>query len=43
MAVLVANATGVNYDFMVGTYPFFWQAEWGYSLPVVTWFGGLLQ
>jgi hypothetical protein len=35
LAVLAANATGVNTDFMIGSYPFFWQGEWGYSLPVV--------
>jgi uncharacterized membrane protein len=35
LAVLVANATGYNTDFMFGNYPFFWQGEWGYSLPVV--------
>ncbi|RPI74414.1 MAG: DUF1624 domain-containing protein [Ignavibacteriales bacterium] len=35
LAVLVANATGVNADFMFGTYPFFWQGDWGYSLPAV--------
>jgi len=35
LAVLAANATGVNTDFMIGSYPFFWQGEWGYSLPIV--------
>jgi uncharacterized membrane protein len=35
LALLTANATGINADFMIGTYPFFWQGEWGYSLPIV--------
>ena len=35
LAVLVANATGINPSFMFGSYPFFWQFNWGYSLPIV--------
>jgi uncharacterized membrane protein len=35
LAVLVANATGTDPGFMFGSYPFFWQTEWGYSLPIV--------
>lgn len=35
LAVAVAFAAGIDFDFMIGSYPFFWQGEWGYSLPVV--------
>ncbi len=36
LALLVANATGVDISFMSGSYPFFWQqTDWGYSLPIV--------
>ncbi|OGU72954.1 MAG: hypothetical protein A2V93_05445 [Ignavibacteria bacterium RBG_16_34_14] len=35
LAVLVANATGVNPGFMFGSYPFFWETDWGYSLFII--------
>ncbi len=35
LAVLVANATGINPEFMFGSYPFFWVTDWGYSLLAV--------
>ena len=35
LAVLIANATGVNPDFMFRSFPFFWETDWGYSLPAV--------
>ena len=35
LAVLVANATGVNPGFMFGSYPFFWKTDWGYSLFII--------
>jgi uncharacterized membrane protein len=35
LVVLVANATGIVPDFMVGSYPFFWQGNWGYSLKAI--------
>jgi len=40
LAVLTANATGVDPAFMFGSYPFFWEVKWGYPLFVVylVWF-----
>ncbi|MDO8548699.1 MAG: heparan-alpha-glucosaminide N-acetyltransferase domain-containing protein [Ignavibacteria bacterium] len=35
LAVLVANATEIDPGFMFGSYPFFWETDWGYSLPAV--------
>lgn len=35
LAVLVANATGINTAFMFNSYPFFWEGNWGYSLAAV--------
>ena len=35
LAVLIANATEINPEFMFGSYPFFWETDWGYSLLAV--------
>jgi len=35
LAVLVANATGIDPGFMFDSYSFFWETDWGYSLLAV--------